>query len=406
MPVGAGSLPVVFAAAAANDTITFAQDCTGANPITLTSTLTPTVNVTIDATAPLHAVTISGGNNVGLFRVNSGTALGLRGLTLANGNNNGSFGGAIFNGGTVNVAGTNFSGNAATSGGAIYNLNGGVLNVAGGTFSGNSANGGFGGVIFNSGVANVEGSTFSGNSASNRGGAIYNDIGTVNVTNGTFSGNSAPNGSGGAIYNLNGGTVNVAASTFSGNAATSAGGAIFNAGTLQLALSIVAGNNAPTGPDISGTVTTDGGGNVVGNMAGSMGLVAMSDRLNVSAMLNPLSNNGGPVQTFSLMLASPAIDIAACPTDPVTGATLTTDARGVNRPQGMNCDAGSYEALASPQTFVVTRTADTANDANCNEQRAAVARCGKHLTLRASRPALARIPLPSPPMPRSPLPSP
>ena len=107
---------------------------------------------------------------------------------------------------------------------------------------------------------------------------------------------------------------------------------------------MVAGNTAGSGPDIAGSVTTDGGGNVIGTTSGNGGLSDGSDRLNVSPLLRPLASNGGPVQTFALLPGSPAIDIAACPLDPITNATLTTDARNVTRPQGANCDSGSFES--------------------------------------------------------------
>ena len=107
---GAGSLASIVGAAAAGDTITFAQDCTGASAITLTGTLTPTVALTINATG--RSVTISGGNTVQLFDVNSSITLSLKALTLANGKTT-FFGGAILNSGTVQVTGSTFSGNAA-----------------------------------------------------------------------------------------------------------------------------------------------------------------------------------------------------------------------------------------------------------------------------------------------------
>ena len=352
----AGSLPNVFAAATAGDTITFAQDCNGVTApnttITLTSTLSPLVSVTIDATMPRHAVTISGGNTVGLFSVNSptnGITLSLRGLTLT-ATNNANGGGAIFNnnGSTVNVADTTFTNNSASQGGAIFNY--GLVNVAGSTFTTNSAPQGGGAIGSYGGTVNVSNSAFSGNSAtSGQGGAISASISVVNVANSTFTGNSALNGgNGGAIANDK--TLNVAGSTFTGNHADGQGGALSVRGTTTLALAVVAGNSAPTGPDINGAVTTDGGGNVIGKTDGIMGFVPLSsDRTGTVAsplnpLLGPLGNYGGTVQTFALLPGSPAIDIAACPTDPTTGATLATDARGVSRPQGANCDAGAFES--------------------------------------------------------------
>ncbi len=383
---GPGSLPELLAAAAANATLTFAQDCTDANAITLTDTLIPSVNLTLDATAPARAITISGGGNVRLFAVKSGITLALRGLTLANGNTTadgqtapdsknpaGGFGGAIYNVGVVSVERSTFSGNTATKGGgaisnegtatvtssifsanttrifggAIFNI--GTLNVISSTLSGNAAtsaiNSGGAIAILGHGIANVAGCAFAGNVAS-YGGAVNNSS-TLNVVNSTFFSNIANDGDGGAIDSAGYGALNVIGSTFSGNSAGRAGGALsFRTGWL--ALSTIAGNAAPTGPDIDGSVTTDGGGNVIGNTAGTSGLTDPSNKLNADPLLAPFAENGGSVQTFALMPGSPAIGIAACPTDPITMVALATDARGVSRPQSASCDAGSYQTVASP----------------------------------------------------------
>ena len=318
---GPGSLPDLLTHAPMGDLITFALDCPDAGqqrPIPLN--FITTVSVTIDATMPLHTVVITGGLLSRMFTVNSGVTLGLRGLTLENGLGGGSGGGAIVNAGTLNVEACTFT-----------------LNVA-------------------------------NNVGSGQGGAILNTGGTVNVVNGTFSGNAARNGNGGAIASSSG-TVNIVGSTFSGNSALNGnGGAIASSSgnMLSLTLSAVAGNTGVIGPDILGAVTTDGGSNVVGDTAGSTGLTAPSDKLNTDPLLGPLASNGGTVQTFALLSGSPAIDIAACPTNPFTGAPLATDARGVSRPQGARCDAGSYELLPGAQTFLVTRAADDVNNANCN----------------------------------------
>ena len=63
-------------------------------------------------------------------------------------------------------------------------------------------------------------------------------------------------------------------------------------------------------------------------------------------MLGPLQNNGGTTETHALLLGSPAIDhipVADC-TD-LDGVPITTDQRGVARPQGAGCDIGAYELL-------------------------------------------------------------
>ena len=282
-------MPATLAAALSDTTITFARDCTGANAITLTTTLYPLANLTLDAITPAHTVTIHTGSDAGrrLFRVNGGITLTLRGLTLSGDPQHS--GGAIASSGAVRLTRCNLVDNYAGEGGAITST--GTL------------------VIVNS--------TFANNSAGVRGGGI-----------------------------LSYGTLAIIGSTFSGNSATYGGGAIHSAkGVLRLAHSIIANDRAGLG--LFGVVT-DEGGNVIENATGSTGLTARSDRLNITAQLAPLSDNGGTVQTFALMSGSPAIGIAACPTDPITMLPLATDARGVSRPQDAKCDAGSYQTVASP----------------------------------------------------------
>jgi len=63
--------------------------------------------------------------------------------------------------------------------------------------------------------------------------------------------------------------------------------------------------------------------------------------------LDPLSNNGGSTQTHAPLLGSPAIDaVPAADCSNVGGAPLTTDQRGVARPQGVACDIGAVESTA------------------------------------------------------------
>src|SRR5262249_35054136 len=133
----------------------------------------------------------------------------------------------------------------------------------------------------------VSGNSASGiDSASGIGGGIHNSYnGTITLNNSTVSGNSAA-GSGGGIYNkpcfwfawgsgqyyYYGGTVRLNNSTVSGNSAAGSGGGIFNnyAGTLTTRNTIIAGNTAPTGPDLSGYLGSLGH-NLIGNTSGGSG---------------------------------------------------------------------------------------------------------------------------------------
>ena len=350
-----------------SNAITFAAGLTG------TITLTPTgagygvlgLSRSVSITGPVGAsgVTINGNNKMQLFVVNNGITATFTNLTITGGTSTGTGGGALANSGTLIVASSVFTSNTTTTvnGGAI--LNTGTLTITGSTFAGNTAtNSGGGGALFNSGTATITGSTFTGNTApmtTGSGGAIYNDLGeSLTITNSTFTGNTS-NNKGGAIYNLFNAPLAVVGSTFTGNHAGTGGG-IYAYGPLRLTLSVLAGNtagNATSGPDLLGTITTDGGGNMIGSTDSASGFTAASNRLNVAPLLAaPALNAPGTVQTVALLPGSPAINIAPCTyTDSNSMTqTLTADARGITRPQPMSstCDAGAFEsrgfALSTP----------------------------------------------------------
>jgi hypothetical protein len=61
-------------------------------------------------------------------------------------------------------------------------------------------------------------------------------------------------------------------------------------------------------------------------------------------------NAPGTTRTHALLAGSAAINAASDCTD-VEGNPVTTDQRGVSRPQGAACDVGAYEALVQSPTF-------------------------------------------------------
>jgi len=246
---------------------------------------------------------------------------------------------------TVTIAGLTIADGSAPYGGGIENA--GTLTLANSTLSGDSA-GVFGGGILNEGTLTVSNSTISRNAAP-QGGGIWNN-GTLTVTDSTLSGNSAPQG--GGILNsfvlefdtIVSGTLAVTNSTLSGNSASAIGGGIYiPLGTVTLANTIIAGNTAPTGPDVGGTVTSLGY-NLVGNKSGASGFVA-TDLLNVNPLLRPLQNNGGPTPTMALLPGSPAIAAGsvALAVD-ANGSPLTTDQRGSARLTNGTVDIGAFES--------------------------------------------------------------
>jgi CSLREA domain-containing protein len=332
------------------DTIRFALGAQAT--ITLGSAL-PSIDdpsgLTIDGQK--NKITLNGDDKVvGVLQVFDGAKLALLHLTVANAR-----WGGLYNAGQVKVTKSTFSGNGNRrgTGGGIWNDRG-TLTVSNSTFSGNSAE--RGGGIANTGVGTVtvSNSTFSGNRASELfpqdigvGGGIYMHRGTVTVNNSTFSGNDAVRG--GGIWNHLG-TLTVSNSTFSGNSASArqnsggianTGGANTSVGTVTLKNTIVA-NSSPQGNNCFGERITDGGYNLEDGTSCRFSAANHSLPSTEPKLQSSLANNGGPTKTIRLLKGSPAIN-AIPKTTNGCGTQITTDQRGVKRPQGKGCDIGAFE---------------------------------------------------------------
>lgn len=251
--------------------------------------------------------------------------------------------GGINNGGTVNLINSIVVSNTSPSASAGGIVNSGTVNLINSTVSGNSANSGGGGITnTKSGTVNLINSTVSGNTAFNgAGGGILNEEGTLNLINSTVSGNSANFFGGGGVYN-DYGAVNLTSSTVFSNMS---GGIRNNGGTTTLTNTILANNSdVPTPRDcinLSGGIVTSNGYNLV-QAPNNCIFSATGDITNTNPLLSPLADNGGDTLTHALLNDSPAIDhipigINGC------GTTITTDQRGVIRPQEVLCDIGAYE---------------------------------------------------------------
>ena len=274
-----------------------------------------------------------------------------------------------FETGTLTLTNSTVSGNTSNfGGGGIWSRN--TLTLTNSTVNDNTA-GTSGGGIFNYGSLTITNSTVSGNTAATDGGGIANlGVGTLDVTNGTVSGNTAATDSGG-IANLGVGTLDVTNSTVSGNTASRGGGIINDSaltitngtvgsntadtgggifksgGTVDLANTIISGNNAPTDPDCTGPPTSLSH-NLIGNNSSGCGFIPISgDWVNVDPLLGPLQGVGGPTFTRALLRGSPAI---AAGND---NAAPPTDQRGVARPQCAASDIGAYEFGPSDDCFPV-----------------------------------------------------
>ena len=330
---GAGTLRQAIAAACAGATINFNASLSGST-IYLASTLTLSQNMTIDGSALASQITISGDTNndttgdVRVFTVNSGVIVTLDSLTITKGFSSPN-GGGINNAGTVTITNSTLSGNSATNGGGIYNS--GTLTIANSTLSGNSAV---------------------------QGGGIHNNSGTLTITNSTLSGNSASTGGvGGSLYNA--GTLTISNSTLSGNSATNGGGIYnHNTGTLNYSNTIIANST------VGGDCDNNNGGTIGTNTKNLVEDNTCSPALFGDPNLGPLTNNGGPTQTFALLVPSPAIDAgddSTCTAAPVNNL----DQRGITRTLGAHCDIGAYEyqdaTIPTVDSFAATSPSTSLN---------------------------------------------
>jgi hypothetical protein len=299
----------------------------------------------------------------------------------------GGTGGGIDELGRLTVAGSLLQANAADTDGGNLTLDlGSQRDLRGITGMGSAAVTGttiadgaaaFGGGVSVAGHASsFTASTFAGNvarfSAGGLGGAIAVGCTDLTLRNDTLSGNSAVDGVGGAIFlacgsNLPGiGTPARAGAalpatqglqmqvepparhasatldfvTIAGNSASRSGGAGIaaegNTSTFAVHDTILA--DAAGGANCailqSGTITSMG---YDLEDASDCGFAKTGDQSGTNPRLGALGDNGGPTRTMALAAGSPALDAA----DPI--CDVTTDQRGVARPQRTRCDIGAFE---------------------------------------------------------------
>ena len=340
--------------------------------------------------AGLRAMTVTGGmaavDGGGIF-VEDGGTLTVRDCTISE-NTAARNGGGIGTAGELIVMNTAVLSNTANSGGGI--VSDGQLAVRDSIISDNYAVYIAGGGLLSRGADTVERTVISDNFVRERGGGIlvsgsliltqsavtgnevelwdgggvYVHLGTLTVSQSTIAGNHVSRRYGGGI--ANNGTSMLYDSTVSGNQAVGLGGGIANWAALSLDHCTVLGNTATTGSAmfvhvdgsvvargtiVEGTCERDGlstslGANVESPLD-TCGFDQSSDLVDVSPQtlnLGPLADNGGPTQTHALLPGSIAID--RIPTSmclDADGQPLTTDQRGVARPQALACDVGAFE---------------------------------------------------------------
>ncbi|MBP7950333.1 MAG: hypothetical protein KA004_11800 [Verrucomicrobiales bacterium] len=313
---GTGSLRAALTEAAAQpgaDTVFFTSAVTPHITLASEILITDPAGVTIDASDRPTGIVIDGGPGANRhFRIDPTSIVTLQRLQLTGGNGGGggspaSYGGSIFNGGSLTVRECTLHGNTSGIAGAIYNQ---------------------------AGALTVERSTFHSNTATNVGAILHESLTPMLITASTFTNN---NGGleGGAITVSNFRPATLTHCTISGNRVTQTGGGggggirtIAGAGNLlTLGQSIVSGNtdaNTPGTPDINPGFISQGD-NVIGG----------------DARLSPLLDFGGPTWTMALRPGSIARNAAFT-------STATFDQRGYSIIGP--ADIGAYEA-SNPWLF-------------------------------------------------------
>jgi hypothetical protein len=290
------------------------------------------------AQVAISGVTLQGGFDciyVGAF----GTTANLSGVTIRN-----CSGGGIYNdfGTTLSLSNSTVSGNNSTGGVYLFLDTHGVISQS--TISGNG-NGAFSSGVQTQGTLIISQSTISGNPY----GGLYVSQGDLTVINSTISGNGSAGGDfGGGLYSDVGATTKIIASTIAGNVGLSGsgGGVSGFQSTITLKNTLLSNNTGGNCLNDLGATFISAGHNLDND--GSCVLSDPTDLHNSNAgFAAGLTNNGGPTLTIPLLAGSPAVDaITLAPTNYCTdlnGNPISTDQRGVTRPNGAGCDIGAYE---------------------------------------------------------------
>ncbi len=303
-------------------------------------------------------------------------------------------GGGLYNTGNAEITASQFTDNySASSGGGL--MTEGPTNVTGCDFSNNEANFQGGGIYILNTTANISDTTIKNNLGRGSGGGIANDASTTTIEKSLITSNSAKNGggvyhsasdpfavdlltvrnvqisnnqsseNGGGIYAYYG-IINLEFSNVILNRAnkglvtpdyaTYQGGGIYryNHTTITMKNSILAENDVPYGTyqQSYGSITSLDYNLFADTAEMSSTVFASHDILNLSPLLGPLQDNGGPTNSSVPLIFSPVVDVVPAGINGC-GTDFLLDQRGYVRPadaygNGSNaCDIGAVEANAN-----------------------------------------------------------
>ena len=177
------------------------------------------------------------------------------------------------------------------------------------------------------------------NNASN--GLNFNYAETVYVGNSTISGNDGRGiVNSGAMTIINSTIVNNKKGGISKRPSSSS---YYKDEFLRVNNSIIANNPNNAYGDLAVQTNFTGSIEIIHSLIRTPGTAQITDvvpgsnLIGIDPLLAPLADNGGPTLTHALLASSPAIDAGD------NATCLSTDQRGVTRPQGAACDIGAYE---------------------------------------------------------------
>lgn len=401
---GAGTLRDAVAQAAANagpDTIVVTP---GLGTINLASVISYIANG--DLTITGNGVTVNGNGSNGVIHATGGTgALAIDGMTITGSNATGTIAGAVVQEATGDFDFSNctITGNTSNSGvasadvGALVLIGAGDMTVTNCSITNNTltglANQDIGPIDCEGGSltvtkSNISGNTATGGDASVVAGGMDIEGGPVTIVNSSITRNSATGGVRGdtaGAFAAEGGITSITNSTISGNTASApvgvsnntTGGVLIFGGAVTTVYVTLTNNTGGQGANLFsdftwssfGTVITGGTPNCFFDTGpgstsqgynftddASCGLLDATDQHTTGADpgLGALGDNGGPGPTQLPTMTSPvfnAIPIASCQADGAAG--ITTDERGVTRPQFTGCDIGAVELEPAPVPEVV-----------------------------------------------------
>ena len=191
--------------------------------------------------------------------------------------------------------------------------------------------GGFGGGA--GGQSQIEEGAGGGGGAG-LGGALFNDAGQVTIINSTFANNDVSGGAGGIS----------ASGTANGEDGQGLGAGLYNdSGTITLSNSIVASDSPGDDCHLRQGTVISSGFNLIGDDSCPGSFVEAGDLINADPHLGSLQTNLGQTPTHPPLFGSPALDAIIIPDNCI----VSTDQRGVSRPQGEFCDIGAHEAQSA-----------------------------------------------------------